>query len=71
VPLRYGGCVGQEFYDKFNIPVRGHSRQIIWKDVWILTDDRDVFQLDPFYSIGTGVIALPLWKIENSRLIVG
>jgi hypothetical protein len=31
-----------EFYDKFDISIWGHSRQIVWEDIRILADDRDI-----------------------------
>jgi hypothetical protein len=40
--LREGGSARLEFYDKLNISVRGHSRQIVWKDIWVFTNDRDI-----------------------------
>jgi hypothetical protein len=36
--LRDGGCTGLEFYDKLNILVWGHSRKIVWKDIWVFTN---------------------------------
>jgi hypothetical protein len=41
--LRDRGCARLEFYDKLDISICGHSRQIVWKDIWVFTDDRDIF----------------------------
>jgi hypothetical protein len=35
--------VGLKFYYEFDIPVWWHARQVIGKDVWILTHHWDVF----------------------------
>jgi hypothetical protein len=59
-----------EFYDKLNISVRGHSRQIVWKDVWVFTNSRDILYLDPCCSIGARIDVLPLWKIKNGRFML-
>jgi hypothetical protein len=40
--LRDRGCARLEFDDKLDISIWGHSRQIVWKDIWVFTDDRDI-----------------------------
>jgi hypothetical protein len=59
-----------EFYDKLNISIWGHSRKIIWKDIWIFTNDRDILELDPGCSIGARIDVFSLWKIENGRFML-
>src|SRR6185437_5057315 len=69
-PLRNRGGTGLKLDNEFNISIRGHSRQIVWKHIRILTHNKNIFKFNFFYGIGTRVEALLLWQIEYGGSLI-
>jgi hypothetical protein len=58
-----------EFYDELDTSVWRHSRQIVWKNIWILTNDWNILKFNLRCSIGARVKGFWLWKIEDGRFV--
>jgi hypothetical protein len=55
-----------KFNDELDVSVWWHSRQVVWKDIGILTDYRNIFYFNVCDSIGTRMEIFLLRQIEGS-----
>jgi hypothetical protein len=55
-----------KFDNELDVSVWWHSRQVIWKDIGVLTDYRNIFYFDVCDGISTRVQILLLRQIEGS-----
>jgi hypothetical protein len=54
-----------KFNNELDVSIWWHSRQVIWKDIGILTDYRNIFYFKVYDSIGTRVKKLLLRQVES------
>jgi hypothetical protein len=59
-----------KFNDKLDVSIWWHSRQVIWKDIGILTDYRNILYFDVGDGISARMQILLLGKIEGSDSMV-
>jgi hypothetical protein len=58
------------FNNELNVSVRWHPRQVVWKDIGVLTDYRNIFYLNVCDSISARIQIFLLGQIEGSSSMI-
>jgi hypothetical protein len=59
-----------KFNDELDVSVWWHSRQVVWKDIGVFTDYRNIFDLDICDSISARVQIFLLRQIKGGDPII-
>jgi hypothetical protein len=59
-----------KFNNELDVSIWWHSRQVIWKDIRVLIDYRNIFYFDVRDGISTRVQILWLRQIEGSGSLI-